>query len=192
MNIIQKDQKFNLSQSIPNLSRLLVGLGWKVNSQGATFDLDASAFMLTTENTIRDPKDFVYYNNLEDPSGILKHSGDNLQGGTGDCEQILVDLTKMPPELGHITFVVTIYDAYNRGQTFGMVSDAYIRICDANTQQEIARYNLGQEFANATSIVFGDVAKVNGEWYFDAVGVAFDGGLEAIAGDFDIDVMKRG
>jgi stress response protein SCP2 len=191
MNIMQKDQKFNLSQSIPNLSKLLVGLGWKVNAGGEAFDLDASAFMLTTENTIRDTKDFVYYNNLQDPSGILKHSGDNLQGGQGDCEQILVDLTKMPPELGHITFVVTIYDAYNRNQTFGKVSDAYIRICDANTNQEIARYNLGEEFFNATSIVFGDVAKFNNEWFFDAVGVAFSGGLEAIAGDFDIDVVKR-
>ena len=97
----------------------------------------------------------------------------------------------MPPELGHITFVVTIYDAYNRNQTFGKVSDAYIRICDANTNQEIARYNLGEEFFNATSIVFGDVAKFNNEWFFDAVGVAFSGGLEAIAGDFDIDVVKR-
>lgn len=191
MNIMQKDQKFNLSQSIPNLSKLLVGLGWKVNAGGEAFDLDASAFMLTTENTIRDTKDFVYYNNLQDPSGILKHSGDNLQGGQGDCEQILVDLAKMPPELGHITFVVTIYDAYNRNQTFGKVSDAYIRICDANTNQEIARYNLGEEFFNATSIVFGDVAKFNNEWFFDAVGVAFSGGLEAIAGDFDIDVVKR-
>jgi tellurium resistance protein TerD len=187
---IKKDQKVNLTKMMSNSTKLTVGLGWKVNNQGVDFDLDASAFMLNINNEIRDRKDFVYYNNLQDSLGVMKHSGDNLKGGEGDCEQIQINLDKVPEEIGHLTFVVTIHDAINRQQTFGQVSDAYIRIFDTNTNVEYVRYILGEENFYATSVVIGDILRRNNEWYLDAVGVSFSGGLEAIAKDFDIKPKK--
>ncbi|MBC7474311.1 MAG: TerD family protein [Candidatus Sericytochromatia bacterium] len=188
MTIIIKNQKHNLTQENPDISTLLVGLGWKVSDTEQNFDLDASAFMLKSDEHIRDRGDCVYYGNLKDNLGILKHSGDNKVGGDGDSEQITVNLKNVPKEIGHITFVVSIHDALNRSQTFGRVSDAYIRVIDNDTNIEIVRYNLGQEFFNATSVVIGDLLKRNDEWFFDAVGIAFSGGLPAIAQDFDIKV----
>lgn len=183
MNIIEKNQKFKISTE-----KLMVGLGWKTNSDTENFDLDAFAFLLTKDNNIRDKKDFVYYNNLTDSSGALKHSGDNVSGGEGDSEQISVQLDKLPEETGHITFVVTIDKALEKQITFGKVQDAYIRVCDANSNEEIARYNLGQEFFTATSVVVGDLVKKEDGWYFDAVGVAFSGGINALSQDFDLEL----
>jgi len=189
MTILQRNQKMSLTAINPSISKILVGLGWKVGS-GENFDLDASAFMLTPDNQIRDRGDFVYYGNLKDSLGVLKHSGDNVIGGEGDSEQISVDLSKVPDNIGHVTFVVTIHDAINRQQTFGRVQDAYIRIFDINANQEIVRYNLGQEFFTATSVVIGDILRRNGEWIFDAVGAPFSGGIEALGQDFDIRATK--
>lgn len=186
MTVIQKNQKFKLSEYNPNIENLLVGLGWKTNSEGENFDLDACAFMLKADNSIRDRKDFVYYNNLTDPSGALKHSGDNVSGGEGDSEQIVVDFKKLPDEVGHVSFVVTINKALERQLTFGKVQDAYIRVVESGSNQEIVRYNLGTEFFNATSVLIGDLVKKDNDWYFDAVGVAFSGGLHALSEDFDI------
>lgn len=186
MTVIQKNQKYKLSDYNPNMETLLVGLGWKINSEGENFDLDASAFMLKQDNSIRDRNDFVYYNNLNDNLGILSHSGDNISGGEGDSEQITVQLKKIPDEIGHITFVVTIDKALERQLTFGKVQDAYIRVVDKSNNTEIVRYNLGQEFFTSTSVVIGDLVKKENEWFFDAVGVAFSGGLQALSQDFDL------
>jgi len=189
MTILQRNQKISLSAINPSISKIIVGLGWKVGTN-EEFDLDTSAFMLTHDNQIRDRGDFVFYGNLKDSLGVLKHSGDNVSGGEGDSERISVDLSKVPDIIGHITFVVTIHDAINRQQTFGKVQDAYIRIFDINANQEILRFNLGQEFYTATSVVIGDILKRNGEWFFDAVGVPFSGGLQALGQDFDIKATK--
>ena len=184
MTIIEKNHKLKLSAD-----KVLVGLGWQTNVEGENFDLDAFAFLLNEDNTIRDKKDFVYYNNLNDPSGALKHSGDNVSGGEGDSEQITVELKKLPVQTGHVSFVVTIDKALEKQITFGKVKDAYIRVVNADNNQEIVRYNLGQEFFNATSVVIGDLVKKEKEWYFDAVGVAFSGGISALSQDFDL-VLK--
>jgi tellurium resistance protein TerD len=189
MSVINKNQQVKLSELAPNLNLLNIGLGWQI-TENENVDLDASAFMLTTENGIRDRKDCVFYNNLNDPSGVLKHSGDNLTGGEGDCEQITVDMTKVPNNIGHITFVVTIFEGLERQQTFGKVKEAYIRVVDPNSGKELVRYNLGQEFYTATSVLIADIVKVNNEWYFDAVGAPFSGGLAAVANDFDLDLKK--
>jgi len=190
MSIIVKNQKVKLNDLVPNLTTLKVGLGWKTQD-GENFDLDASAFMLDTQNEVRNKKDCVFYNNLQDSSGVLQHSGDNLTGGVGDCEQITINMNKVPAEIGHITFVVTIFEGLERQQTFGRVQEAYIRVLDANTNAELVRYSLGQEFFAATSVLIADIVKFNNEWYFDAVGAPFSGGLAAIANDFDLNLVKK-
>ncbi|MEN8905778.1 MAG: TerD family protein [Clostridiales bacterium] len=189
MGTIIKNQKVKLTDLEPNLTNLKIGLGWKLQD-GQNIDLDASAFMLDTGNEIRNKKDCVFYNNLQDPSGVLQHSGDNLTGGEGDCEQISVNLSKVPQEIGHITFVVTIFEGLERQQTFGKVQEAYIRVLNANSNNELVRYNLGQEFYAATSVLIADIVKINNEWYFDAVGAPFSGGLAAIANDFELNLKK--
>jgi len=191
MSNIQRNQKIKLKDLLPNYSVLKIGLGWQVDASGENFDLDASAFMLNEQNEVRNKKDFVFYNNLADVSGVLNHSGDSLTGGQGDCEQISVDMNKVPNDIAHITFVVTIHEALERQQTFGRVNDAYIRVVDAASNNEIIRYNLEKEFYSATSVLIADIAKFNGEWYFDAVGVPFSGGLAAISNDFDLDLTKK-
>ena len=126
---------------MPNYSVLKIGLGWQVDASGENFDR-MRAFMLNRQNEVRNKKDFVFYNNLADVSGVLNHSGDSLTGGQGDCEQISVDMNKVPNDIAHITFVVTIHEALERQQTFGRVNDAYIRVVDAASNNEIIRYNL--------------------------------------------------
>lgn len=188
---LTKGQKVDLTKKNPSLKNIMVGLGWDVNEfdSGADFDLDAAAFMLGANGKCPTEKEFVFYGNLEHASGAVKHMGDNLTGeGDGDDEQIEVSLAKIPPNVERIAFTVTIYDAEPRRQNFGQVSNSYIRIVDADTDSELIRYDLGEDFSIETAVVVGELYKHNGEWKFNAIGSGFQGGLAALCGHYGIEV----
>ena len=114
--------------------------------------------------------------------------GDNLTGeGEGDDEQIQVDLTKIPDSIDKIAFTVTIYEAEQRRQNFGQVSNAYIRIVDRDTNKELIRYDLGEDFSIETAIVVGEIYRHGGGWKFNAVGSGFQGGLAALCANYGIE-----
>lgn len=188
---LSKGQKVDLTKGNAALKHIMVGLGWDVNAfdSGADFDLDASAFMCGANGKCPTEKEFVFYGNLEHPSGAVKHQGDNLTGeGDGDDEQIFVDLKAIPESVDKIAFTVTIYEAQERRQNFGQVSNAYIRIVDEDTNQELIRYDLGEDFSIETAIVVGELYRHNGEWKFNAIGSGFQGGLAALCGHYGIQV----
>ena len=188
---LQKGQKVSLTKGNPGLKNVMVGLGWDVNAfdSGADFDLDAAAFMLGSNGKCPTEKEFVFYGNLEHPSGSIKHMGDNLTGeGEGDDEQIEVNLADIPSNIDKIAFTVTIYDAEVRRQNFGQVSNAYIRLVNVDTNEEIIRYDLGEDFSIETAVVFGELYKNNNEWKFNAIGSGFQGGLAALCGHYGIEV----
>lgn len=163
------------------LQRVSVGLGWDPNdSTGFDFDLDASAFMLGENGKIPADEFFVFYNNPESPDGAVKSSGDDLTGGNsdGDDETLSVDLSKLDPRISEILFTVTIHDAENRRQNFGQVRNSFIRIYNTDTDEEIARYDLEEDFSVETAVEFGRLYRKNGEWKFQAVGNGYKGGLE--------------
>ena len=188
---LTKGQKVDLTKKNPSLKNIMVGLGWDVNEfdSGADFDLDAAAFMLGANGKCPTEKEFVFYGNLEHASGAVKHMGDNLTGeGDGDDEQIEVSLAKIPSNVERIAFTVTIYDAEPRRQNFGQVSNSYIRIVDADTDSELIRYDLGEDFSIETAVVVGELYKHNGEWKFNAIGSGYQGGLAALCANFGVDV----
>ena len=170
---LSKGQKVDLTKGNPGLKNVMVGLGWDVNAfdSGADFDLDAAAFMLGSNGKCPTEKEFVFYGNLEHSSGSIKHMGDNLTGeGEGDDEQIEVNLADIPSNIDKIAFTVTIYDAEVRRQNFGQVSNAYIRLVNVDTNEEIIRYDLGEDFSIETAVVVGEIYRHNGEWKFNAIG----------------------
>ena len=188
---LSKGQKVDLTKGNPGLSQIVVGLGWDVNifDSGAAFDLDAAAFMVGGNGKCPTEKEFVFYGNLEHPSGAVKHMGDNLTGeGDGDDEQIEVDLSLVPGNIEKIAFTVTIYEAESRRQNFGQVSNAYIHIQDSVTGADLIRYDLGEDFSIETAIVVGELYRHNGEWKFNAIGSGFQGGLAALCGHYGIEV----
>ncbi len=188
---LTKGQKVDLTKGNPGLKKLMVGLGWDVNAydSGADFDLDAAAFMLGDNGKCPTEKEFIFYGNLTHPSESLKHMGDNLTGaGEGDDEQIFVDLTKIPSNVSKVAFTVTIYEAEERGQNFGQVSNSFIRIVDESTGREVIHYDLGEDFSIETAVVVGELYKHNGEWKFNAIGSGFQGGLAALCGHYGIEV----
>ncbi len=188
---LSKGQKVDLTKGNPSLKNLMVGLGWDVNAfdGGYDFDLDASAFVLGANGKCPTEKDFIFYGNLVHQSGAVEHMGDNLTGsGDGDDEQIVVDLSRIPQNIEKVAFTVTIYDADVRRQNFGQVSNAYIRIVDQATGQEVVHYDLGEDFSIETAIVVGELYKRNGDWKFNAIGSGFQGGLAALCGHYGIEV----
>ena len=188
---LSKGQKVDLTKGNPGLKKIMVGLGWDVNAfdSGADFDLDAAAFMVGANGKCPTEQEFIYYHNLSHPSEALKHMGDNLTGsGDGDDEQIKIDLSKVPDNIEKIAFTVTIYEAEQRRQNFGQVSNSFIRIVDETTNMELIRYDLGEDFSIETAIVAGELYKYNGEWKFNAVGSGFQGGLAALCGHYGIEV----
>jgi len=188
---LQKGQKVDLTKGNPGLSKLIVGLGWDTNKYdgGADFDLDAAAFLLGDNGKVPSDSDFIFYSNLQHSSGAVVHTGDNLTGeGDGDDEVIKVDLSKVPANISKIDFTVTIYDAESRGQNFGQVSNAYIRVVDETTGTELIRYDLGEDFSVETAVVVGEMYRNNGEWKFNAIGSGFSGGLAALCRNFGVNV----
>jgi len=188
---LQKGQKVDLTKGNPSLKKLLIGLGWDVNKYdgGHDFDLDAAAFLLGANGKVNSDEDFVFYNNLKHKSGSVEHMGDNLTGeGEGDDEEIKVDLTKVPANVEKIDFTVTIYDAESRRQTFGQVSNAYIRVVDDTNGKEIIRYDLGEDFSVETAVVVGEIYRNKGEWKFNAIGAGWSGGLAALGRNYGVNV----
>jgi len=187
---LAKGGNVSLSKEEPGLRNVLVGLGWDAReSDGADFDLDASAFLLTQAGKVRNDSDFIFYNQLRSPEGSVEHTGDNLTGsGDGDDEAIKVDLSKVPGEIERLAIGVTIHEAVTRRQNFGMVRNAYIRIVNSDSDREVARYDLGEDYSTETALIFGEVYRYGADWKFRAVGQGYQGGLAAMARSFGVDV----
>ncbi|APA69538.1 TerD family protein [Janthinobacterium agaricidamnosum] len=185
---LQKGGNVNLSKEAPNLKKIIVGLGWDPRStDGATFDLDGSAFLLKNDGKVRGDSDFIFYNNLKSTDGSVVHTGDNTTGeGEGDDERIEIDLTRVPADIDRISITVTIHDADARRQNFGMVSKAFIRCLNAEGEKEIARYDLSEDSSTETAMIFGEIYRYNGEWKFKAIGQGFNGGLGPLARSFGV------
>ncbi len=188
---LKKGQKVDLTKGNPGLKHLLIGLGWDVNKYdgGGDFDLDASAFLLKKDGKVTGDSDFVFYGNLKHASGAVVHQGDNLTGeGEGDDEQIKVDLSLVPDTIDKIDFTVTIYEAEKRKQNFGQVSNAFIRVVDEDKNEELIRFDLGEDFSIETAVVVGELYRNNGEWKFNAIGNGFEGGLAALGRNYGVNV----
>lgn len=194
---LKKGQKVSLKKSDGNkLSKLMVGLGWDAAEKKGGFfsnlfggkkniDCDASVFVCQGGKFV-DKDDLVYFGNLKHRSGAIQHMGDNLTGeGEGDDEQIFVDLDKIPSQYDKLIFVVNIYQAVDRKQHFGMIKNAYIRIIDNDTREELCRFNLSEDYTDMLSMIAGEVYKRGDEWKFNAVGTGTkDTGLNDLAKRF--------
>jgi len=187
---LRKGEKVNLTKGT-GIKKVIVGLGWDTNKYdgGFDFDLDASAFLLDANGKTTSEADFVFYNNLKHPSGAVVHTGDNRTGeGEGDDEQILIDFEKIPSNIEKIAITVTIFDAEQRKQNFGQVSNAFVRIVNQDTNEEYLRYDLTEDFSVETALVICEIYKHNNEWKFNAVGSGFSGGLAALVKNYGLDV----
>ena len=180
---LQKGQKVSLTKGNPGLSRVMVGLGWDEAPQkaqgvfgslfgGKTQDIDCDATAILLQGgKLRGKQDIVYFGNLRHMTGMVQHMGDNLTGaGAGDDEQILIDLAGLPAQYDRIVMVVNIYQAQKRGQHFGMIRNAFIRLVDARTNMEMCRYDLTENYSGMTAMIFGEIYRHNGEWKFNAIG----------------------
>ena len=185
---LTKGGNVSLTKEAPGLSAVVVGLGWDARTTtGQDFDLDASAIGVNASGQVASPAHFVFFNNLQSPDGAIRHTGDNLTGeGEGDDEQIVLNLAGMPAEVDKIVFPVSIYDGEGRGQSFGQVRNAFIRIVNQADNSEIARFDLSEDASTETAMVFGEVYRNSGEWKFRAVGQGYSSGLSGIARDFGV------
>ena len=190
---LTKGGNVSLTKQAPGLTAVQVGLGWDARvTDGAGFDLDASAFLLSASGKVRSDGDFIYFNNLRSIDGSVVHLGDNISGiGDGDDEIITVALDRLPGEIERIAFSVTIYEADGRRQNFGMVQRAYIRVVNQSTQEELARYDLSEDASIETAMVFGELYRDPNEaggFKFKARGEGFAGGLGPLAASMGVNV----
>ncbi len=188
---LSKGQRIDLTKTNPGLKKAIIGLGWDTNkySGGYDFDLDASAFLAGADGKVINEKDFVFYNNLQGANGSVIHTGDNRTGeGDGDDEQLIMIFDKVPEHIHRVAITVTIHDALQRAQNFGQVSNAFVRLVNEETNEEILRYDLAEEFSIETAIVVCEIYRHGGEWKFSAVGSGFQGGLAALCANYGLQV----
>ena len=186
---LTKGGRISLNKEAPGLKKILIGLGWDTNASdtGADFDLDASVFLLDSNAKIANEKDFVFYNNLSSSDGSVVHTGDNRTGeGDGDDESIKVDLSKISSSIKEIAIVVTIHEAAQRKQNFGMVRNAFIRLVNDETNTEIVRYDLEEDYSTETGLLFGRLYFKDNEWKFSAVGTGYKEGLDGFCKQFGL------
>lgn len=186
-----KGQKIDLTKGNPSLKKVIIGLGWDTNKYlgGHDFDLDASIFLVGSNGKTNYDEDFIFYNNLKSRNGAVIHTGDNRTGvGDGDDEQILLEFAKMPADVDKMAITVTIHEALERGQNFGQVSNAYVRVINEDTKEEVLRYDLAEDFSIETALVVCEIYRHGGEWKFSAVGSGFQGGLAALCNHYGLDV----
>ena len=185
---LSKGSNLSLTKTDPGLSKALIGLGWDpCTTSGEAFDLDASALLVTNTGKVRSNDDFIFYNQLEAKDGSVIHLGDNRTGeGDGDDEQILINLNAVAPEIERVIIVVSIDQAEARRQNFGQVRDAFCRVVNQDSDTEIVRYDLSEDAAAETTMVFAEIYRNGAEWKFRAVGQGYASGLHGIATDYGI------
>ncbi|MEU5210098.1 TerD family protein [Streptomyces sp. NPDC020742] len=187
---LTKGGNVSLGRQAPGLTAVRVGLGWQAGAAGGSgFDLDASALLCAPSGKVLSDEHFVFFNNLSSPEGSVRHSGGEPVGGEDD-EQILVDLASVPTGVAKIVFVVSLYEAEQRGQSFGQVHRAHIRLTDGVDGTEFARYDLRGDAATETAMVFGELYRHGVDWKFRAIGQGYASGLAGIAQDFGVDVLR--
>lgn len=179
---LKKGGNVSLTGSDPTLKSVKIGLGWEGReTDGTDFDLDASLFMVGSSGKVRGDHDFIFYNQPDSQCKSIHHTGDNRTGaGDGDDEELHVFLDKVPQSIERLVVAVTIHDADSRGQNFGQVRDAFIRIVNLDNDAEIARFDLSEDYSTETAMIFGEVYRRNGEWKFRAVGQGYSGGLHTL------------
>ena len=187
---LNKGGNLSLSKTDPALNQVLIGLGWDARAtDGVDFDLDASAFLLAANDKVRGESDFIFYNQTRSPEGSVEHTGDNRTGeGDGDDEAVKINLAKVPADVQKIAITVTIHDAQNRGQNFGQVQNAFIRVVNDQTNVEIVRFDLNEDYSTETAMIFGELYRHNNEWKFRAVGQGYNGGLSAMCSQYGINI----
>ena len=187
---LSKGGNVSLTKEAPGLTKILVGLGWDARiTDGKDFDLDASVFVCGEGGKVRSDADFVFYNDKVAADGAVEHMGDNRDGaGDGDDEQVVIDLAKMPADVKKLVFAVTIHDAEARGQNFGQVANAFMRVVNKDGDKELARYDLSEDYSIETAMVFGEVYRHNDEWKFKAIGAGFQGGLGPLAASHGVNI----
>ncbi|WP_158773693.1 TerD family protein [Cobetia sp. L2A1] len=185
---LSKGGNISLSKESPGIRKIHIGLGWDNRvTTGAEFDLDASVFLLNSEGKCRQDKDFIFYGNLKSVDGSVEHTGDNLTGeGDGDDEVIIVDLEKVPADVEKLAVTVTIHEAESRGQNFGGIENAFARIVNLESSQEVVRYDLSEDYSVENSMIFCEVYRNNGEWKFKAIGQGFSNGLAGLASKYGL------
>ena len=185
-----KGGNVSLTKEAPTMSVAMVGLGWDARvTDGQDFDLDASVFMVGEDGKVLNDTSFIFFNNKESGCGSVQHQGDNRTGeGDGDDEQVKITLAAVPAAVSKLVFAVTIYDAEERKQNFGMVSNSYMRIFNNDNGNEIARFDLSEDASVETAMIFGELYRHNGDWKFKAVGQGFAGGLAALAAQHGVNV----
>ena len=182
---LTKGQRVSLEKVSPGLSEVFIGLGWdvKATDTGSDFDLDSSLFLLGANEKLISDNHFIFYNNLTspDPDKSVQHMGDNLTGaGEGDDEIIKINLKKVPNDVQKILVAVTIHEAQQRRQNFGQVQNSFVRIVNAQTQQEAVRYDLVEDYSIVTALIMAELYRKDGEWRLNAVGSGYQGGLQAL------------
>jgi tellurium resistance protein TerD len=182
---LSKGERISLEKVAPGLVEIFIGLGWDINATdtGGDFDIDASIFLLGSNDKLISDQHFIFYNNPKspDPGQSIQQRGDNRTGaGEGDDEIVDVNLKTIPPEVVKMALTVTIHEADKRHQNFGQVSNAFVRIVNCENEQEIIRYDLTEDFSVETALIMAELYRKDGEWRMNAVGAGYEGGLQAL------------
>ena len=188
---LSKGQRIDLTKNDPGIKKIIIGLGWDVKQfdSGQDYDIDASVFLLGANGKCRNELDFIFYNNLQSPDGSVVHTGDNRTGeGDGDDEQIKVDLSRVPADVDRIAITVTIHDAEARRQNFGQIANSFVRLVNEETNNEVLKFDLGEDFSIETAVVFCELYRSGQDWKFNAIGSGYQGGLAALVNAYGLNV----
>jgi tellurium resistance protein TerD len=177
---LKKGGSINLRKEKPGINKITVGLGWDVNDGASPhqFDCDASVFILGENGKLLTDKHFVFYNNKISPDGAVVHNGDNRTGvGEGDDETINIELSKLNPQVKQIVFAITIDQAEERKQDFGMIANSFARVYNAETNELLCQYLLDEKFSGTNALIIGRFYKSGNDWIFEAFDLAYQNGL---------------
>lgn len=166
---LMKGQKLDLTKDNPNVDQIHIGLGWDLSGQ--PIDLDTQVFLLNEEDKLLSPKHLIYYHQQQSLDGAVRHLGDHqVGGGHRDNEIIIMQLSRVSPDIQKIVVTATIHDVHERAHHFGQVTNAYLRLSDQITQQEICTFQLTEDYSFFTSIICAELTRVENEWKITATG----------------------
>lgn len=168
---LKKGQRVNLLSAGGKVNGIIIGLGWDSAQSGkASVDCDASAILCDLDGK---SADVIYFGKMRGENDSVVYAGDSRTGeGNGENERIYVNFTKLPSHIGKIVIAVNIYDAKAKRQHFGMINNAFVRVSNWKTGQEICQFNLTDNYSGMTGIIMAEIVRHGGGWDFIPNGTA--------------------
>lgn len=185
MAVMQRGANVALTREVPDLTGIVVGVGWNAGAETALADnLVTATILCDANNRALSERHFVFFNQLTSPELSVRE----LETAMGeDQDQIEIDLNAVPAQVDRIVVVLYVNDGPAQRRTLGQLKSCHVRVLNLAGNNELVRSeDLVPALTTETAVALGEVYRHEGGWKFKVLGQGYSRGVAGILADYGL------